>query len=160
MMVAVSCSKSFGLYRERTGALLVLGGDPGRAAAIETQANKAARSMYSMPPGHGGLIVERILNDAELEASWRAELAMMATRLQALRGAFAEAVEAARPGYDAGWVTRQRGMFSLLGVAPETVRRLREEHHLYMGLDSRVNIAGLSEDNVGRVASLVAPHLP
>ncbi len=159
MLVAVSCSKSFGLYRERTGALLVLGEDAGRARAVETQTNKAARSMYSMPPGHGGLIVERILNDAALEASWREELGSMAGRLRELRSAFAAAVAAARPGFDASWIARQRGMFSLLGVPPEAVQSLREEHHLYMGLDSRINVAGLSEDNVDRVASLVAPHL-
>jgi len=159
MLVAVSCSKSFGLYRERTGALLVLGEDAGRARAVESQANKAARSMYSMPPGHGGLIVERILNDATLQAAWREELGEMAGRLKGLRRAFAAAVEAARPGFDAGWITRQRGMFSLLGVPPEAVRKLREEEHLYMGLDSRINVAGLSEDNVERVATLVAPHL-
>jgi aspartate/tyrosine/aromatic aminotransferase len=160
MLVAVSCSKSFGLYRERTGALLVLGEDDSRARAVESQANKAARSMYSMPPGHGGLIVERILNDAGLETGWREELAAMAQRLKGLRSAFAAAVESARPGYDARWITRQRGMFSLLGVEPEAVRRLREQDHLYMGLDSRINVAGLSEDNVERVARLVAPHLP
>jgi aspartate aminotransferase len=159
LLVAVSCSKSFGLYRERTGALLVLGADEGRVRAVESQANKAARSMYSMPPGHGGLIVERILNDAGLEAAWRGELAAMAQRLKGLRSAFAAAVESARPGYDAGWITRQRGMFSLLGVEPEAVRSLREQHHLYMGLDSRINVAGLSEDNVEHVARLVAPHL-
>jgi aspartate/tyrosine/aromatic aminotransferase len=159
MLVAVSCSKSFGLYRERTGALLVLGEDEGRARAVETQANKAARSMYSMPPGHGGLIVERILNDTVLEASWREELRAMAHRLQGLRSSFAAAVESARPGFDAGWITRQRGMFSLLGVPPEAVRKLREEDHLYMGLDSRINVAGLSEDNIERVATLVAPYL-
>jgi len=159
MLVAVSCSKSFGLYRERTGALLVLGEDAGRAKAVETQANKAARSMYSMPPGHGGLIVERILSDATLGASWREELELMAARLKGLRSRFAAAVEAARPGFDASWITRQRGMFSLLGIPSDAVRQLREEDHLYMGLDSRINVAGLSEDNVGRVASLVAPHL-
>ncbi len=159
MLVAVSCSKSFGLYRERTGALLVIGEDAGRAKAVESQANKAARSMYSMPPGHGGLIVERILSDAALEASWREELAAMAARLKGLRSAFADVVEAVRPGFDASWITRQRGMFSLLGVPPDAVRKLREEDHLYMGLDSRINVAGLSEDNVERVATLVAPHL-
>jgi aspartate aminotransferase len=159
MLVAVSCSKSFGLYRERTGALLVIGEDAGRAKAVESQANKAARSMYSMPPGHGGLIVERILSDAALGASWREELAAMAARLKGLRSAFADVVEAVRPGFDASWITRQRGMFSLLGVPPDAVRKLREEDHLYMGLDSRINVAGLSEDNVERVATLVAPHL-
>lgn len=159
MLVAVSCSKSFGLYRERTGALIAIGEDAGRARAIETQANKAARTMYSMPPGHGGLIVERILTDAGLADTWRTELAQMAARLRNLRAALAAEIGRARPGYDASWLTRQRGMFSLLGIPAEAVRRLREESHIYMGLDSRANIAGLSEDNVERVAQLIAPHL-
>jgi aspartate aminotransferase len=159
MLVAVSCSKNFGLYRERTGALLFVGTDIAHAKAVESQANKAARSMYSMPPGHGGLIVERVLGDAMLRARWQAELAVMAGRLRSLRAALAQGMAEARPGVDTSWLVRQRGMFSLLGLRPEAVRSLREEHHIYMGLDSRVNIAGLSEDNVARVAQLVAPHL-
>jgi aspartate/tyrosine/aromatic aminotransferase len=112
-----------------------------------------------MPPGHGGLIVERILADPALAAEWRAELATMAARLRSLRELLAAAIAAARPGFDASWLTRQRGMFSLLGVPADAVRQLREEHHIYMGLDSRINVAGLNEDNVERVARLVAPHL-
>jgi aspartate aminotransferase len=159
MLIAVSCSKNFGLYRERIGALVFIGADAAQARAVESQANKAARSMYSMPPGHGGLIVDRILADADLRARWQAEVAAMAERLRRLRRALADGIATARPGLDAGWLTRQRGMFSLLGLPPAAVTTLREEHHVYMGFDSRVNIAGLSEDNVARVASLVAPHL-
>jgi len=159
MLIAVSCSKNFGLYRERIGALIFVGADAAQARAFESQANKAARSMYSMPPGHGGLIVDRILADPALRAPWQAEVAAMAARLRWLRQALADGIAAARPGLDASWLTRQRGMFSLLGVPPAAVTVLREEHHIYMGFDSRVNIAGLSEDNVARVATLVAPHL-
>jgi len=159
MLIAVSCSKNLGLYRERTGALLVLGADAGRAKAIETQANKAARSMYSMPPGHGGLIAERIFADAALAAQWKAELAGMAGRLRSLRRSLAAEIESARPGIDAQWLTRHRGMFSLLGIPRDAVDALREGHHVYMGFDSRVNIAGLSEDRVAHLARLVAPHL-
>jgi len=159
ILVALSCSKNFGLYRERTGALVVIGEDAGRVKAVESQANRAARSMYSMPPGHGGLIVERILTDPTLEADWRAELATMAARLRSLRELLAAAITASRPGFDASWLTRQRGMFSLLGISADAVRQLREAHHIYMGLDSRINVAGLNEDNAERVARLVAPHL-
>ena len=158
-LIALSCSKNFGLYRERVGALVVIGTDASRARAVETQANKAARSMYSMPPGHGALIVDRILSDASLEAEWRAELAEMAAHLRKLRSLLAAAIDAARPGVEAGWLARQRGMFSLLGIPRERVEELREKHHIYMGLDSRINIAGLGEDAVERVARLVAPHL-
>lgn len=159
VLVAVSCSKNLGLYRERTGALLVLAGDAGRAKAIESQANKAARSMYSMPPGHGGLIAERVFADAALTADWRVELAEMAARLRSLRESLAAEIGRARPDLDARWLVRQRGMFSLLGISREAVDALREQHHVYMGFDSRVNIAGLGEDRVAHLARLVAPHL-
>ncbi|MGA1769071.1 MAG: aromatic amino acid transaminase [Steroidobacteraceae bacterium] len=160
MLVAVSSSKNFGLYRERTGALLVLAEDRDRASAIESHANKAARAMYSMPPAHGALIVERILTDPQRETAWRSELAGMCTHIRGLRSKLAEGIMAARPGYDASWITRQRGMFSLLGIARDDVNTLREQHHIYMGYDSRANLAGLNEDNLPRVAELVAPLLP
>ncbi len=160
MLVAMSCSKSFGLYRERTGALIVMGENADRAKAIESQVNKAARSMYSMPPAHGGLIVERILSHAALATQWRKELAAMAARIRTLRGSFAAEINRVRAGQDLAWLTSQRGMFSLLGLPPETVRALREQHHVYIGADSRMNIAGLGEDRIAHVAKLIAPHLP
>lgn len=160
LLVAASCSKSFGLYRERTGALIVLGADADRARAIESHVNKAARCMYSMPPAHGGLLVERILADAVLKAQWRAELDAMAARIRRLREALAAEIARVRPGQDTAWLAAQRGMFSLLGLAPEAVQALRERHHVYMTGDSRMNIAGLSEDRVALVARLIAPHLP
>ena len=160
MLVAMSCSKSFGLYRERTGALIVMGEDADRAKAIESQVNKAARSMYSMPPAHGGLIVERILADAALTKQWREELRAMATRIRALRRALAAEIERVRAGQDVAWIESQHGMFSLLGLPIEAVRELRERHHVYIGGDSRMNIAGLAEDRIPHVAKLIAPHLP
>lgn len=160
MLVAVSCSKSFGLYRERTGALIVMAEDVDRARAIESQVNKAARSMYSMPPAHGGLIVERILSDAALATQWRTELDAMAARIRKLRESFAAEIRRVRAGQDVAWLTGQRGMFSLLGLPPEAVRALREDHHIYIGADSRMNIAGLGEDRIAHVAKLIAPHLP
>lgn len=160
LLVAASCSKSFGLYRERTGALIVMGTDTDRARAIESHVNKAARCMYSMPPAHGGLIAERILADAALTAQWRAELAVMAARIRALRAALAREIGRVRPGQDTAWLAVQRGMFSLLGLPPEAVRALREQHHVFMGGDSRMNIAGLGEDRIAHVARLIAPHLP
>lgn len=160
LLVAMSCSKSFGLYRERTGALIVMGEDADRARAIESQVNKAARSMYSMPPAHGGLIVERILADAALTAQWREELDAMAARIRALRAGLAAELGRLRHGQDFAWLTRQCGMFSLLGLPAEAVRELRERHHVYVGGDSRMNIASLAEDRIAHVARLIVPHLP
>jgi len=158
-LVAVSCSKSFGLYRERTGLLCAVAGSAERRGAIESQLQNIARSMHSMPPAHGALLVERVLTDPTLRETWQAELAAMAARLQALRGTLAGEIAALRPELDLGWLTRQQGMFSLLGIGPDDVRLLRERHHVYLVGDGRINIAGLNEDNLATVAQALAPLL-
>ena len=155
--VAVSCSKNFGLYRERTGALLALGRDSSQRSVLESQAANVARGIYSMSPAHGPLIVELIFNDAELRALWMAELVEMRARIGRLRQHLAEAVKAQRAELDTSWIARQRGMFSLLGLSQEQVDTLREEQHLYMVRDSRINIAGLHDENISLVAEAVAP---
>ncbi len=159
MLVAVSCSKNFGLYRERTGALLVLAAEPAHRAGLESNLEQIARSVYSMAPAHGALIVERVLGDAALRESWREELAAMAARLAHLRSEFANALSALRPELDTTWLARQRGMFSLLGLDAARVRALREERHIYMVDDSRINVAGLSPSNIPPLAEALAPLL-
>lgn len=159
MLVAVSCSKNFGLYRERTGALIAVGAGAAAKAPLESQANQIARAMYSMSPAHGALLVETVLGDAELERRWRDELAGMAARVRHLRAGLARALAQRRPDLDTTWLARQKGMFSLLGLAPETVATLRDQAHLYMVGDSRINLAGLTETNIPRVAEVLAPHL-
>ncbi len=156
-LVAVSCSKNFGLYRERAGALLWLTANASIRRAVESQAARITRSMYSMPPAHGGLIVGRVLTDPQLRERWRAELATMAGRLRRMREQFAAAVADVRPDLDTVWIRRQRGMFSLLGIDAAGVRRLRGEHHIYMVDDSRINLAGLNGDNMPLVAEATAP---
>ena len=159
ILVAVSCSKNFGLYRERTGALLVLAAEPAHRAGLESNLEQIARSVYSMAPAHGALIVERVLGDAALRQSWREELAAMAARLAHLRIEFANALTALRPELDTAWLVRQRGMFSLLGLDAARVRALREERHIYMVDDSRINVAGLSPSNIPPLAEALAPLL-
>ena len=160
LLVAVSCSKNFGLYRERTGTLLAVGAEPGHRAGLESNLEQIARSVYSMAPAHGALIVERVLGDPALCRQWSEELAGMAARLSGLRHEFAEALSALRPDLDTSWLPAQRGMFSLLGLDVATVRALREERHIYMVEDSRINVAGLSPANIPPLAEALAPLLP
>ena len=159
LLVAVSCSKNFGLYRERTGALLALAAEPGHRAGVESHLAQIARAVYSMAPAHGALIVERVLGTPALRWSWSEELAGMAKRLARLRREFADALSALRPDLDLEWLVRERGMFSLLGLDPYRVRALREERHIYMGGDSRINVAGLSPANIPPLAEAIAPLL-
>ena len=91
-MAAVSCSKNFGLYRERCGALLMVAANAGQRRVLESQVKQIARGMYSMPPAHGALIVARVLADKELRSTWRRELAMMSQRLAVLRTRLARAL--------------------------------------------------------------------
>ncbi len=157
LLLAVSCSKNFGLYRERTGTLAIVAGSPAVAGAIATHQARTARRMYSMPPDHGAAVVAWLLADPELRTSWLAELGGMVARMKALRALLAGRLAARRPELDFSWVTRHRGMFSLTGLDAAAITSLRDRHHVYLPPDGRINIAGVSEANADRVAdSLVA----
>lgn len=156
MLVAVSCSKNFGLYRERTGLLLALTSSSERAGIAAGQLGRLARTIWSMPPDHGAAIVDRVLSQPELRRSWTEELAAMAKRINDLRRLLADALSARTGGTDFSWITRQRGMFSRLDLTPAMVDTLREKHHVYCAPDGRVNIAGISASNVEHVATSIA----
>jgi len=157
LLLALSCSKNFGLYRERTGALAVIAENATAAAAIATHQARTARRMYSMPPDHGAAIVACLLGDRALRAAWESELAGMVSRMKALRELLAGHLAARRPDLDFSWVTRHRGMFSLAGLGDAAIGELRSKHHVYVPPDGRINIAGVSATNVDRVAdSIVA----
>jgi aspartate aminotransferase len=156
VLIAVSCSKNFGLYRERVGALIVVGQSRQHADAAAANLGKIARGIYSMPPDHGAAIVVRILEDAKLATQWRGELTKMRERIGGLRKALSEALALACPGRDFSPITAQRGMFSMLDLTPEGVDRLRKQKHIYMPGDGRINISGLSEQRVDYVARSVA----
>ncbi|MFO1394275.1 MAG: amino acid aminotransferase [Steroidobacteraceae bacterium] len=151
-LLAMSCSKNFGLYRERTGALAVVASTPAAAAAIATHQARTGRRMYSMPPDHGAAIVARLLGDEVLRTRWIAELEAMVARMKSLRGLLAGRLAARRPDVDWSWITRHRGMFSLTGLDATGVERLRDAYHVYLPPDGRINFAGVSDANVDRVA--------
>ncbi|MDX1459208.1 MAG: amino acid aminotransferase [Marinobacter sp.] len=152
MLIAASCSKNFGLYRERTGALALVSGTATVNAAATSQLLSIVRSHYSMPPAHGAAIVETILSDDRLRSEWQKELNGMCKRILRLRHAFADALA---PVGDFGFIARQRGMFSFLGVSQEQVRQLRKEHGIYMLDSSRLNVAGLNDHILPRVAASI-----
>ncbi|MFW5823378.1 MAG: aromatic amino acid transaminase [Marinobacter sp.] len=152
MLVAASCSKNFGLYRERTGALMLISATAGISQAATSQLLSVIRSHYSMPPAHGAAIVETLLGDSDLTQQWQSELDGMCERILHLRQAFAEALV---PAGDFSFIARQRGMFSFLGITPEQVQTLREEHGIYMLDSSRVNVAGLNDRVLPRVADAI-----
>jgi aspartate aminotransferase len=159
VLLAVSCSKNFGLYRERTGALHVVSESSTAAEAALSQLVRVGRSIYSMPPDHGAAIVHEVLSNDGLRQSWIEELSGMRARIQGLRNELVKQLAAAYPQRSFGYIATQRGMFSYLGIDTPQVRELREKHHVYMTDDSRINIAGLSTENLGYFADSVAQVL-
>jgi len=145
-VVAVSCSKSFGVYRERAGALFFVGRDADQAAVVVANGLSIARTSYSMPPDHGAATVAEILGDPALTAQWRDELEAMRVRMSTLRIELAD--EAARAGLDWEYLRSQQGMFSLLPLSPSEVVRLRTERAIYMPVNARICIPGLSPEGI------------
>jgi len=155
-LVAVSGSKNLGLYRERLGALIVVSDSPSRADAAMSHMLQIARSIYSMPPDHGAAIAARILTEEPLRRLWTEELARMQQRLAGMRALLAAELRTATGEDTFDFIAAQHGMFSMLGVSPEAVRALRERHHIYLMLDGRFNIAGITQENAAQVARAVA----
>ena len=155
MIIAVSSSKNIGLYRERAGAVVFVGGDARAAEAMASQAVSAARRVYSMPPAHGALLAGRVLSSPALRSAWEAELGQICERIKRLRGQLQDALTTATKR-DFGFIGTEHGMFSFLGLSVEQAQRLREEQSVYMLDSSRINIAGLNANNLGRVAEAVA----
>ena len=159
VVLVTSCSKNFGLYRERVGTASVVCASAEQTKGVQGNLANVARSIYSMPPDHGAAIVGRILNDAELKRLWNEELDGMRNRLNGLRRLLVQELAARGTKIDFSFMANERGMFSFLGLTKEQVVRLREEFHVYMVETSRVNVAGINERNVGYVADSIAAVL-
>ena len=154
-LVAYSCDKNFGMYRDRVGALYALAESPAGLDAIFSNANALARASWSMPPDHGAAAVRLILRDPDLTKLWLEELDEMRGRMRAVRDALAEAGTAGR--IDLTPLAAQNGMFSIVPVTKDEVVTLREEHGIYMAASGRINIAGLTMGNLPQfVAALAA----
>ena len=152
MLIAASCSKNFGLYRDRVGVALALSATPEASGVTKANIATLNRLNFSFPPDHGAKVVSIILNDAELRADWMAELEDMRQDMLTLRTGLAEALRRETNSDRFDFVADHRGMFSRLGLGPDQVAALRKDHGIYMVGDSRVNIAGLPRDGLDRIA--------
>jgi aromatic-amino-acid transaminase len=152
-IVAQSCDKNFGLYRERTGALFVKASSVEGAKVAFGNLLQLARTMWSMPPDHGAAIVRTVLDDTALRAHWSEELIAMCARIRTLRARLA--------AFDPrlAYINEQNGMFSMLPLSRDAVLGLRQSHGIYMADSGRFNIVGLSDDNVDRFAAAVVEKL-
>ncbi len=155
VLIAASCSKNFGIYRERTGILIALG-DATRKAITQGNLNFLNRQNYSFPPDHGARLVTMILEDDALRADWQAELEEVRLNMLSLRQSLADELRKATNSDRFDFVATHRGMFSRLGLTETQVNVLREDHGIYMVGDSRINIAGLNAKTVPILAAAIA----
>jgi aromatic-amino-acid transaminase len=152
--IAYSCDKNFGLYRDRVGAFYILADGKDTLDKASSNANSLARAAWSMPPDHGAAAVRLVLRDAELTQDWEAELEGMRERIRAVRQRLAETGTAGR--IDLVPLGEQNGLFSTLALNGDEVRRLREDHAIYMAGSGRINIAGLSLANLDTFVEALA----
>lgn len=155
VILAASCSKNFGIYRERTGILMAVGKDAAHTPLVQQNLNFLNRQNYSFPPDHGARVVTTILNDPELRADWEAELEETRNGMLGLRKQLADELRRLTNSDGFDFLADHRGMFSQLGTSPEMVEKLRADHGIYMVSDSRMNIAGLNAKTVPILAKAI-----
>jgi aspartate aminotransferase len=156
MLISYSGSKNFSLYRDRVGALISISANKETAHKTLTNMMTISRVLYSMPPAHGANLVAEILGDSELRNAWMDELNEVRSRIQGVRTDFADALLNKIGSDRFEFIRGQKGMFSFLGISAEQVQRMRRTHSIYLLDSSRMNIAGLTSDNLNHVAEAVA----
>ncbi|MCH2093655.1 MAG: aspartate/tyrosine/aromatic aminotransferase [Rhodobacteraceae bacterium] len=154
-LIAASCSKNFGIYRERTGILMAVAADSGAQALNQGTLNYLNRQNFSFPPDHGARLVTMVLTDPQLRADWAAELEEVRLSMLGLREQMAQELQRLSGSDRFGFLAQHRGMFSRLGVSPELVETLRADFGVYMVGDSRMNIAGLNKTTVPVLAEAI-----
>lgn len=159
MLLAVSCSKNFALYRDRVGCAMVIGSSPSSTENAFNHLLVALRASYSMPPDHGAAAVRIVLEDAALEQQWRDELESMRGRLASVRQGLVQAFRARVGDGRFDHIGNEYGLFSMLGIDAARTARLRDEHAVYMPADSRINVAGLRARDIEPFAGAVAAVL-
>ena len=159
MIVCSSCSKNFGLYRERIGGCTIIGESSIAVDIANSVLLYVVRVIYSMPPAHGAAIVETILSSDELRAEWHSELKGMRDRINGNRQLIVDKLVENGVTRDFSFISRQSGMFSFLGITPEQVQQLQDEYSIYMVGSSRMSIAGIANSNVDYLAKSIAKVL-
>ncbi|ROU01014.1 aromatic amino acid transaminase [Histidinibacterium lentulum] len=154
-LIAASCSKNFGVYRERTGLLMAISADASDTPTTQGNLNFLNRQTYSFPPDHGARVVTMILTDPDLRADWEAELEEVRSSMLDLRDQLAGELARLTNSDRYAFIARHRGMFSRLGLPSEVVERIRADHGVYMVGDSRMNIAGLNSETVPKLAQAI-----
>ena len=155
VLIAASCSKNFGIYRERTGILIALT-DPARKAVVQGNLNFLNRQNFSFPPDHGARLVTMILEDPALTADWKTELEEVRLNMLSLRQSLSDELRRATNSDRYDFIANHRGMFSRLGLTEAQVQTLQKDHAIYMVNDSRINIAGLNARTVPILAAAIA----
>lgn len=159
MIVSSSCSKNFGLYRDRVGTLSFLARDTASRDVIHSQVNNLVRTIYSVPPDHGAAVVSLILNDEELRAAWVIELDEMRERIREMKLLLNDALKEKAPDHDFSHLARASGMFCFLGITAAQVAKLKKDFGIYMVDSSRINLAGITPQNVNYLADSIAATL-
>lgn len=159
MILCSSCSKNFGLYRERIGACSIIGKNAASADIISSVLLRVVRVNYSMPPAHGAAIVETILGSDELTSQWHVELSEMRDRINGMRQLLVDKLASNGVEQDFSFITRQNGMFSFLGIDKDQVQRLQDEFSIYIVGSSRISLASISPDNVDYLTKSIAKVL-
>lgn len=155
MLITTSCSKNFGLYRERTGAAIVIGKNAKDVANAKGKLLTLARSTYTMPPDHGAALVKTILQDANLTSVWKQELNEMQQRLLNLRQTLCNELRNNHNTDQFDFIESHKGMFTVLGFSENQMAQLLEDYGIYGVGDGRINIAGLTETHIPYVADAI-----
>ncbi|MCW9709888.1 aspartate/tyrosine/aromatic aminotransferase [Avibacterium sp. 21-586] len=148
LLIASSYSKNFGLYNERVGAFTLVAETAEIAATALTQVKSIIRTLYSNPASHGASTVAIVLADPRLREEWTGELAEMRNRIKEMRHQFVALLKEYGAEQDFSFIEQQNGMFSFSGLTPEQVDRLKEEFAIYAVRSGRINVAGITEDNI------------
>jgi aspartate aminotransferase len=155
MVVAHSFSKNFGLYGERVGGLFVVADSEKSAETISSQLKILIRTQYSNPPIHGAKIVTHILSDRDLKSEWQEELALMRKRIAEMKNKLKRALMERSISRDVSFLNERNGLFCFCGLQSHEVERLRAEYGIYTARDGRINVAGLNDENLERVADAI-----
>ena len=156
LIVASSCSKNFGLYRDRVGAVAVVSGTAKLSESLSSQLMNVIRGIYSMPPNHGGAIVKTILGDETLTQAWLKELGDMRDRINGMRDAMSSKLAERTGSNRFDFIREQRGMFSFLGIDKEQIATLQKDASIYIVDSSRINVAGVNTSNIDYVCDAIA----
>ena len=156
LIVCSSFSKNFGLYCERVGAFTIVAKDKVGAEKVQSQVKTVIRANYSNPPAHGAELVTTVLGDAELRTLWEGEVAGMRGRINGMRQLLVNTLKAKGVPGDYSFITRQRGMFSFSGLTPPQVEALKQKYAIYVVGSGRINVAGITEQNVEPLCEAIA----